>query len=138
MYLKVSPDLSLDDLPPIIELAESYKLAGIIATNTTINSEIGVGGVSGKLLKTKSYEVRKRILEIIGQKGSLELIGVGGISCYDDLKSFWKIGGKVCQIYTSFIYQGPDVLFSIRKNLADEMRNKGIKKLSVFIESLRD
>lgn len=137
VYLKISPDLALEDLEPIVQLAESYNLAGIIATNTTIREDLGVGGISGKLLKEKSYLVRKRVLEILGLKNRMEFIGVGGISEFEELREFWRLGGKVCQIYTSFIYQGPDLLLSFRKRIAEEMNKKGIKKLTDFIEAER-
>jgi dihydroorotate dehydrogenase len=137
VYLKLSPDLALEDLEPIVQLAGEYDLAGLIATNTTIRKDLGVGGISGRLLKEKSFQVRKRILEILGTGSSLEMIGVGGISEFEDLQNFWKQGGKVCQIYTSFIYQGPDILLSFRQRIAEEMNKKGIKKLTEYIESER-
>lgn len=137
VYLKLSPDLALEDLEPIVKLAEDYNLAGLIATNTTIRKDLGVGGISGKLLSEKSFQVRKRILEILGPKSHLEMIGVGGISHFEDLQEFWRMGGKVCQIYTSFIYQGPDILLSFRERIADEMNKLGIKKLTEYIEAER-
>jgi len=122
LYLKVSPDLSHDDLPAIVKLAVDYKLSGIIATNTTVNEDIGVGGVSGKLALEKSRSCRNRLLEIMKNENTLDLIGVGGISEYNDLIDFWKNGGKVCQIYTSFIYKGPAVLVEMKKELEETLK----------------
>lgn len=136
LYLKVSPDLSHDDLPAIVKLASDYKLSGIIATNTTINKEIGEGGVSGKLALEKSRSCRNRLLEIMKDDGSLDLIGVGGISEYKDLVDFWKNGGKVCQIYTSFIYNGPGVLVGMKKELEKTLKKNQLGSLQELLSNI--
>lgn len=138
LYLKISPDLALEDLEPIVGLAHDFNLSGIIATNTTIREDIGLGGVSGRILKEKSFEVRKRLLEIMGKESKLELIGVGGISDFQDLMDFWKLGGRACQVYTSFIYQGPPMLVSWRNDLAKEMNKRKVKTLDEFFECLKE
>ena len=107
LYLKIAPDLERDKIVELTHLAEDYKLTGIIATNTTIMPERGVGGVSGVLLREKSREVRKIILK---ESSNLELIAVGGITDPQDLFNLWKDGGKVAQVYTAYVYQGPDLL----------------------------
>ena len=116
LFLKISPDLSFETLPSVVELAEREKLAGLIATNTTIMPQKGKGGVSGRLLYEKADKTRTRLLNLI--KGtSLEVIGVGGFSNFSHLWDFWKKGGKVIQIYTSFIYQGPEFLLHIKREI---------------------
>jgi dihydroorotate dehydrogenase len=129
LFLKISPDMSLDDIEPIIKLAHDEKLAGLIATNTTIDSNIGVGGVSGKLIKEKSKIMREHVLQVIGSGSPLDVIGVGGVDCYEELKEFWRLGGKVMQIYTSFIYQGPAVLHHIYRAIEDDMSNHGVSSV---------
>lgn len=138
LYLKISPDLSLDDIPAIVELASEFKLSGLIATNTTIRPDIGVGGISGKLLKEKARGVRAKVLEVMGENSSLEFIGVGGIDSYDDLVDFWRLGGRVCQIYTSFIYQGPQILLTMKERLQADMKNRGIKNMNDFFAAIRN
>lgn len=137
LYLKISPDLSLEDLPGIIELAREFKLAGIIATNTTIRKDIGVGGISGKLLHSKAKTMRSKLLELIEPGENLEIIGVGGISCFDDLLDFWRLGGRVCQIYTSFIYQGPQILHHFSNEIVKQMEKEKVYQLSELLEALR-
>jgi len=107
LYLKIAPDLNREKLMELIELTHDLKLTGIIATNTTIMPEKGNGGVSGKLLTNKARDVRNFILQ---EKPNFEVVGVGGISSFEDLAEFWYHGGKVAQIYTSYIYQGPKIL----------------------------
>jgi dihydroorotate dehydrogenase len=112
LYLKVAPDLSEDKVVDLTHLAQEHNLTGIIATNTTMMPERGVGGVSGELLKSKSREIQQIILK---EKNNLELIAVGGISSPKDLFDLWKEGGKAAQIYTSYIYGGPGVLHEFAK-----------------------
>ncbi len=137
LYLKIAPDLSLEDIPGIVDLARNYELAGIIATNTTIRKDIGVGGVSGKILSDKARTMRAELLKLIDSSEKLEVIGVGGISGFEDLLEFWKLGGNVCQIYTSFIYQGPNILKDINTGIINLMKQQSIYNLSELVESLR-
>lgn len=107
LYLKIAPDLAPEKIVELTHLAADFKLTGLIATNTTIMPERGMGGVSGVLLKEKSKSVRRIILN---EKTNLELIAVGGISKPEDLFELWRDGGKVAQVYTSYVYQGPELL----------------------------
>ncbi len=136
LYLKISPDLALEDIPAIVDLADEFKLSGLIATNTTIRPDLGVGGISGGLLHEKGRVVREKVLEAMKGKPGLDLIGVGGISRFEDLMHFWKAGGRVCQVYTSFIYQGPQMLLDFKKQLAAEMRSRGVTNMNDFFQSL--
>ncbi len=117
LYIKIAPDLSKQEIVEVIECANDFGLSGIIATNTTIMPEIGEGGVSGKLLTKKAKEVRHFVMEKIKPYPNLELIGVGGISNYQDVKEFFDLGGKAVQIYSSFIFQGPQILKDISLSL---------------------
>jgi dihydroorotate dehydrogenase len=114
LYLKIAPDLAPEKIRELTLLAADFGLTGIMATNTTIIPDLGVGGVSGKLLFDKSKTVRKIILK---EKTNLELIAVGGISSSKDLFDLWKDGGKVAQVYTSYVYQGPELLKRFNKDL---------------------
>lgn len=114
LYLKIAPDLSREKILELTALAHDMKLTGLIATNTTIMPDRGVGGISGVLLREKSREVREIILK---EKGDLELISVGGITTPDDLFTLWKDGGKAAQVYTAYVYQGPDLLRSFHREV---------------------
>lgn len=136
LYLKISPDLSLDDVPAIVELAYDYKLAGLIATNTTIRKDLGVGGISGRLLKEKGRKMRQKVLEVMGENSSIDFIGVGGISDFSDMVDFWRDGGKVAQVYTAFIYQGPELLLNWRERLITLMKERGVHDFSELTQML--
>jgi dihydroorotate dehydrogenase len=114
LYLKIAPDLTREKILELKKLAQDYKLTGIIATNTTIMPERGPGGISGKLLAHRSREVRTLLLE---EQSNLEIIAAGGIFSPEDLFEFWGQGGKVGQVYTSYIYRGPELLKNFQRSI---------------------
>ena len=138
LYLKISPDLALDDVGPIVELVKEYRLEGIIATNTTIMENLGEGGVSGKLCFNKSRMMRKLVLEQTKETPEIQVIGVGGISCFDDLLDFWKMGGKAVQIYSSFIFQGPSILADFKSGIDKSLKKTGCKNLEELIKNINN
>lgn len=123
LYLKIAPDLTSDQIRALTQISSESKLTGLIATNTTIVPSMGGGGVSGIILREKARKVRKEILNL---NSSLELIGVGGVSRFEDLLDFWNEGGKVMQIYTSYIYGGPAVLKQTKNELAKFIQFQGM------------
>jgi len=128
-FLKISPDLSNEKIIELGKLAADLKLTGIIATNTTIISERGIGGISGNLLKHKASLVRRILCE---EQLPLEIIGVGGISSAEDLFEFWSYGGKVMQIYSSYIYQGPQILKNFQSAINSFLERNQLKDLHYF------
>lgn len=130
LFVKISPDMSFSDIEPIVQLVHDEEMAGLIATNTTINKDVGVGGVSGKMIREKSKAMREHVLTVMGKDTKLDMIGVGGVSCVQDLLDFWRQGGQVMQLYSSFIYQGPAVLHDIYKELETLMKQRDCKSLS--------
>jgi dihydroorotate dehydrogenase len=126
ILLKIAPDLSNQQLDDIIEIVEELKLAGVIATNTTISreglrmddaklEEIGNGGLSGKPLKRRSTEVIRYLHKNSNSK--FPIIGVGGISTPEDAIEKIRAGASLIQLYTGFIYQGPGIIRKINKHL---------------------
>jgi dihydroorotate dehydrogenase len=135
LYLKIAPDLASDKIIELAKLAHDHHLTGIIATNTTIIPEKGIGGVSGKLLTQKSREVRNTILS---QNLNLELIAVGGISTPEDMYDLWRDGGKALQVYTSYVYQGPDLLHAFDKSLNAFVKRQNMSLKDFFALSLEE
>jgi dihydroorotate dehydrogenase len=116
VLVKIAPDLADEDIVAIAELAEELKLAGVIATNTTINrsdlmasdkevESCGAGGLSGAPLDSRSLEV----LKLLRTKLSKEfiIISVGGVETKDQVLERIKAGANLVQGYTGFIYFGP-------------------------------
>lgn len=136
LYLKVAPDLNFEDLDSLLECAIEHKLQGVIATNTTIMPERGAGGVSGKLLLDKSKKMREHILKQLNEVSSFDCIGVGGISSYQDLWDFWKIGGRAVQVYSSFIFQGPKMLADMKTGIDHTLHKYQLSSISELLENI--
>ncbi len=135
LFLKISPDMNLDDCEGVVQLCSDYQLEGIIATNTTIMKEKGPGGISGDLLYKRSHIIRLRLLELTRDM-PLSIIGVGGISEFRHLWDFWKAGGKFCQIYTSFIYQGPFILEKFEREIDRVLKKNGCQNLMELLSDI--
>ncbi len=118
IFIKISPDESLDTIKYIINKVQNSKITGIIATNTTTDKSAlkdekywnYEGGLSGEPLREKSndliYEIRKVSEEI-------PLIGVGGVMSQKDYKEKLALGADLVQIYTGFIMEGPGLIHKI-------------------------
>lgn len=142
ILVKVAPDLTFEALDEILELIKPRDIAGIIATNTTISrpettdpklkqvySE--TGGLSGRPLRDRSTEVIRHIYR--QTKGSVPIVGVGGI--FDAADAWEKItaGSTLLQIYTSMIYEGPGVAKTIVTGLKKRMEQAGFTRLEQAI-----
>jgi len=129
VLLKIAPDLTNEQLDDIIDIVKQTKIAGVVATNTTIDRDnlktdkqtidsIGAGGLSGKPVRGKSTE----IIRYLSQKSNnaFPIIAVGGISSAEDAIEKLKAGASLVQIYTGFIYEGPGVIKRINKGILKE------------------
>jgi len=127
ILLKIAPDLTDSQLDDIIEIVIDTKIAGVIATNTTINRE-GLkssssllsesGGLSGKPLSVRSTEVIRYLSEKSGK--AFPIIGVGGIHSSADALSKIQAGASLVQVYTGMIYEGPQLIKAICKRLVNK------------------
>jgi dihydroorotate dehydrogenase len=124
ILLKIAPDLTNSQLDDIIEIVKETKIAGVIATNTTLSRE-GLsapeslknesGGLSGKPLSKRSTEVISYLSRQSDK--SFVIIGVGGIHSPEDALEKIKAGASLIQIYTGFVYEGPGLIKRILKRL---------------------
>jgi len=123
ILLKIAPDLTNEQLDDIVEIVQETKIAGIIATNTTIVRE-GLkseklsgetGGLSGKPLTQRSTEVIRYLSK--KSNGAFPIIGVGGIHSPEDAMEKLKAGASLIQLYTGFIYEGPGLIKRINKKI---------------------
>jgi len=126
ILLKIAPDLTTEQLDDIIEIVQETRLAGIVATNTTISREglqtpaaevaaIGAGGLSGLPVKDKSTAVIRYIHERAGAQ--IPIIAAGGIFTAADAREKLDAGASLVQVYTGFIYEGPAIVKNICKGL---------------------
>ena len=126
ILLKIAPDLNNNQLLDIISIIKDTGLDGIIATNTTINrdnlksvNKNELGGLSGKPLTSRSTEVIKFISK--NSNKTIPIIGVGGINSVADALEKFDAGADLIQIYTGFIYEGPNLIRSINKALLNRV-----------------
>lgn len=128
ILLKIAPDLSSMQLDDIISIALDLKLDGIIATNTTVSrdglnseaklvSKIGAGGLSGKPLTSRSTEIIRYLHQGLG--GKIPIIGVGGIHTKEEALEKLDAGASLIQLYTGFIYEGPNLIEDIKQALIE-------------------
>jgi dihydroorotate dehydrogenase len=122
ILLKIAPDLTNEQLDDVIEIVLETDLAGIIATNTTLSREglkssaslsNEMGGLSGRPLKERSTEVIAYLHE--KSNGKIPIVGVGGIHSAEDALEKLKAGACLIQLYTGFIYEGPDLIKEINQ-----------------------
>ncbi len=120
ILLKIAPDLTNEQLDDIIDIVAETKIAGIIATNTTIsrdglqsNNKEQIGGLSGKPLCNRATEVISYLHS--KSQGAFPIIGVGGIHSADDAIEKLDAGASLVQLYTGFIYEGPALVKKINK-----------------------
>jgi dihydroorotate dehydrogenase len=131
ILLKIAPDLNNQQLDEIIELVIETKIAGVIASNTSVHrdnlkaseerlKEIGNGGVSGQPVKEKSTKTIKYLAD--NSNKAFPIIGVGGIHSEKDALEKIAAGADLVQIYTGFIYEGPSLVKRINKAILKNIK----------------
>jgi dihydroorotate dehydrogenase len=143
ILVKIAPDLAWEDISAVVELSQASKLAGIIATNTTIDrSKLTTkiiaatgksvteeaGGISGAPVRQKSTEVIRFIHQQTG--GSLPIIGVGGIFTADDAWEKITAGASLVQVYTGWTYNGPWMIDRVLTGLLAKLEARGLTSIA--------
>lgn len=144
LLLKIAPDLSEAEIEQIVAVATNANIAAIIATNTTIHRErlqtpatevqrLGDGGLSGVPLRPRSNEIIRTVYRLT--KGTMPIIGVGGVFTADHAWEKICAGASLIQLYTGFIYEGPSVARRINEGLAAIMKRKGFAGIDEAVGS---
>jgi dihydroorotate dehydrogenase len=139
ILVKVAPDLTFEALDDILSLVTERRLAGLVATNTTITRPTATdpelqriyaetGGLSGRPVRARSTEVIRHLFK--QSQGKVPIIGVGGIFTVDDAWEKIVSGASLIQLYTGFIYEGPTLPKRIVAGLQERLTRRGLKKLS--------
>jgi dihydroorotate dehydrogenase len=139
ILIKIAPDLTFEALDEILELVGPRHIAGVIATNTTITrpstshpksqqlySE--TGGLSGRPLAARSTEMIRHLYR--QTRGTLPIIGVGGIFSATDAWDKISAGASLLQLYTGLVYEGPGVAKKIVSGLRQLVYDNGFADLS--------
>ena len=135
LLLKVSPDESPAQLEQVVGAAGAAGIAGFIATNTTVSrdslsSQLAgqAGGLSGRPLAARA---RQTVASIFGMTaGRLPIIGVGGVASGADAYARIRAGASLVQLYTALIYEGPDLVYTIKRDLARLLRRDGFSSVA--------
>jgi len=136
LFVKVAPDLELTAVDEIIEVAINMRLTGLIATNTTIGRaglttpSNETGGLSGRPLRALSERMIAHIAKNSNER--LLLIGAGGIFNGEDLYRRISLGAHLCQVYTGWVYGGPNMVVDTLAELVSLMEARGFKDLQAL------
>ena len=148
LLVKIAPDLEDDAIDAIARLAYEEGLAGVIAVNTSQDRQgLGdrrlaatgqrldeeSGGLSGRPLRQRALEVLRRLRATAGP--ALPLIGVGGI---DSAESAWEritAGASLIQVYTGWIYEGPELVPTILEGLGAQLQIHGLRAIGEAVGS---
>lgn len=121
VLLKISPDLSIDELSAVLEIADSCGIGGFVLTNTTQGAREGLpfpveGGVSGLPLANKSSEILRHTVQLLGSKrqGKL-LVSVGGVMSSEDVSERLRMGADLVQVYSALVFRGPFFFMGVAK-----------------------
>jgi len=142
LLVKIAPDLEWEAIAEVLSLACDHSLSGIIATNTTIQRsglktdrilQTGnrvteeAGGLSGAPLRQRSTEV----IRFLHQKsqGQMPIIGVGGIFTAQDAWEKINAGATLLQVYTGWIYGGPEMARKVLSGLSQQLDHHQIGQI---------
>ncbi len=139
IVVKVSPDLSDNEIEKISEVLLSSNVQGIIVSNTsdaTRDSLIDIqkyqkGGLSGKPIKIKSTILINKFYKLL--KGRIKIIGVGGVDSGKSAYEKFLAGAHYVQLYTGMVYRGPNIVSMIKKELRDLLLKDGVKNFSEIV-----
>jgi dihydroorotate dehydrogenase len=133
ILLKIAPDLNESQLIDIVGIIKETKLAGVIATNTTISRKdlktsaekiaaIGAGGLSGKPVKAQSTEIIRFLRKHLGK--DVVIMGVGGIQTGIDAQEKLDAGADLVQVYSGLVYEGPMMVKRINQYLSKSLKTR--------------
>ncbi len=139
IVLKISPDVSEDKIEKISSILINYKVKAVIISNTTEAnrenlkniSKYQKGGLSGKPLEQKSNILISKFYSFLN--GKIDIIGVGGIDSGKSAYDKFLAGASYLQLYTGMVYQGPNIVSKIKKELKEILIDKKVKNFKEII-----
>ena len=139
LLLKISPDLSDEQLEDLIVVAREVGIDGIIATNTTLRRDLtspgvealGAGGVSGRPVHARALQVVRTIYQ--RTQGQLPIIGVGGVFDAEDAVAMIEAGASLVQVWTGFVYRGPGLPRRLNRGLERALKARGLTRIEQLV-----
>ena len=137
--VKISPDISNEQTNEISQILLNHEVEAIIVSNTTEENRENLqgelkhqkGGLSGKPLEIKSNQLISKFYDLL--KGKIKIIGVGGVDSGKSAYNKFLAGANYIQLYTGIVYQGPNIVAKIKKELKELLINKGVKNFEKII-----
>ncbi len=136
ILLKIAPDMTAQQAVDLTSLAVEKGADGIIATNTTVDYSLvahpeSVGGLSGKVLKTKSFEIFDAVAKAL--YGKTVLVSVGGIDSAEEAYRRIRAGASLVQVYSALVFKGPELIGDINRELVALLQRDGFAKIAQAI-----
>jgi len=136
ILLKIAPDMTPEDAVALTKMAVAKGADGIIATNTTVDYSLvknpkDIGGLSGAVLKQKSFEIFEAIAKEL--YGKTILISVGGIDSAEEAYKRIKAGASLVQILSGLVFHGPDMIMNINNQLTELIKADGYSNITEAI-----
>ena len=139
IVVKISPDISDEQIESISKTLIKYKVSAIIVSNTTASNREKLedvtkhqkGGLSGKPLEEISNKLIGKFYKLL--KGKIEIIGVGGVDSGESAYRKFTAGASFVQLYTGMVFQGPSIVRKIKKELKKILIDEGAKSFKEII-----
>jgi len=139
IVVKISPDISDNQVNLISEMLLKYKVSAVIVSNTTEDNRENLqniskhqkGGLSGKPLEKKSNKLIAKFYNLL--KGKTQIIGVGGVDSGKSAYNKFLAGANYVQLYTGMVFQGPNIVGKIKKELKELLINDGVTNFKEII-----
>jgi dihydroorotate dehydrogenase len=135
VFVKIDPDMEFSQAEEVVAVAQAQKIAGIVATNASafLRENLATpanqpGGLSGKPLRARATAFIRHLYR--ATRGSLPIIGAGGIFTAEDAYEKIQAGATAVQILTGFVYEGPAAVKRINQGLLRLLERDGFKNLS--------
>lgn len=136
ILVKLAPDLEDAEAVELALAVTEAGAAGLVLTNTTIDYSLlpGVeprGGLSGRVLKKRSFDLLRLVASNLGGRG--HLISVGGIDSAEEVYARLKNGANLVQVYTALVYQGPFLVRQMVGGLLGLMERDGVERVEDLV-----
>ena len=139
IVVKISPDISEEQIELVSKILLDHKVSAVIISNTTSGNREKLndilkhqkGGLSGKPLEEEANKLISKFYKLL--KGKIEIIGVGGVDSGESAYRKFLAGASYVQLYTGMVFQGPNIVGKIKKELKEILIADGIKNFREII-----
>ena len=139
IVVKISPDISEEQIELVSKILLDHKVSAVIISNTTSGNREKLnnilkhqkGGLSGKPLEEEANKLISKFYNLL--KGKIEIIGVGGVDSGESAHRKFLAGASYIQLYTGMVFQGPNIVGKIKKELKEILKADRIKNFREII-----